>query len=212
MKQAHYKKEFFDAISKYGRIKVVSLEEGNAVLTLMIDDVIQIQTRREGSFFKTVERVLSELGEGLEVLHIGLGLGMSLSLLAESPKVRSIDMIEINEEMVKACEVAKDHNHNVLKNEKVNLIVEDGFKFVQKIDKKYDLILIDVLPSNLESSLRLSSSLGAFKHFKRLLNPNGLLHVFLAGEALMCIEPLKECFPDLDVKQYTVNDFVFRWR
>jgi len=52
----------------------------------------------------------------------------------------TVDVVEINEKVVEANKVMTD----VLKNPRVNLIVDDGLHYLRINNKKYDSILIDI--------------------------------------------------------------------
>lgn len=80
---------------------------------------------------------LEEYGK-LDVLNIGLGCGLTLEKALEFNT--TVDVVEINEKVVEANKVMTD----VLKNPKVNLIVDDGLHYLRYNSKKYDSILIDI--------------------------------------------------------------------
>ena len=74
----------------------------------------------------------------LDVLNIGLGCGLTLEKCLEYNT--SADVVEINEQVVEANKVMTD----VLKNPRVNLIVNDGLSHLRQNNKKYDSILSDI--------------------------------------------------------------------
>lgn len=80
---------------------------------------------------------LGEYGE-LEALNIGLGCALTLDKCLEYNTV--VDVVEINEKVVEANKVMTD----VLKNPRVNLIINDGLSYLRSNSKKYDSILIDI--------------------------------------------------------------------
>jgi len=80
---------------------------------------------------------LEEYGE-LEALNIGLGCALTLDKCLEYNT--DMDVVEINEKVVEANKVMTD----VLKNPRVNLIINDGLSYLRSNSKKYDSILIDI--------------------------------------------------------------------
>ncbi len=80
---------------------------------------------------------LEEYGE-LEVLNIGLGCGLTLEKCLEYNT--SIDVVEINEQVVRANKIMTD----VLKNPRVNLIIDDGLNYLRSNNKQYDSIIMDI--------------------------------------------------------------------
>ena len=77
------------------------------------------------------------------VLVIGGGDGGSVRELVKYPSILSIDMVEIDESVVRACEKYFPITTTGLKDKRVNLLFEDGLKFVMNTKKKYDLIIVD---------------------------------------------------------------------
>jgi len=75
----------------------------------------------------------------LDVLNIGLGCGLTLSKILEKVDPE-VDIVEINPVVVEANSLISD----VLWDEKVNLIMDDGLHFLRKSKKDYDVIIIDI--------------------------------------------------------------------
>jgi len=89
---------------------------------------------------KVVTKSLEPLNsEDLNVLNIGLGCGLSLEEILKNVD-NQVDIVEINPVVVEANKFMTD----VLNNEKVNLIVQEGFDYLRKTDKIYDSIIIDI--------------------------------------------------------------------
>lgn len=76
--------------------------------------------------------------EKLKVLNIGLGCGLTLSRALEYNV--EVDVVEINPKVVMANKLMTD----VLEDKKVNLILDDGLRYLRESEKVYDVILIDV--------------------------------------------------------------------
>ncbi|MFC2044146.1 spermidine synthase [Chloroflexota bacterium] len=140
----------FYSPSPYGLIEVV-------------DDTLYIEGREQCSRSYLVwSREASERGMAvwaleslrdtigtLEVLNIGLGCGLTLEKALEYDT--TVDVVEINQQVVLANKVMT----NILTNPRVNLIVDDGLRYLRGNNKKYDSILIDVENPAVAHSLKL---------------------------------------------------------
>ena len=80
-----------------------------------------------------------------EVLLIGLASGVTVGSVAQYP-VRKIDAVEISREVTDALPLFSDINHDVLRDPRVNLILQDGRNHLLLSEKKYDVIISE--PSN----------------------------------------------------------------
>jgi spermidine synthase len=136
--------------SPFGEVSVArSVEENKEVVSLMIDR--RLQCNNKDWDVKNVSEVhiaqdalaLSK-SESLKVLSIGLGCGITTGVLAASPQVDHIDVVEINPEVPSATAHFNEWNGSVLENEKVNLIIADGYEFLRRNSEKYDLIIVDI--------------------------------------------------------------------
>jgi spermidine synthase len=125
----------FYAPSPYGLVKVVND-------TLYIDEKEQCslcypENTSERMMVVYALTPLEEYGE-LDVLNIGLGCGLTLGECLEYDT--SVDVVEINYQVV----LANKAMTNVLTNPRVNLILDDGLHYLGCSKKKYDSVLIDV--------------------------------------------------------------------
>jgi spermidine synthase len=154
----------FYSDSPYG---VVKIKEG----TLYIDEKSQCSSNygQDASERLMADYALSNLEKekNIDVLNIGLGCGLTIERALNYDV--QIDIVEINPKVVLANKLIS----NVLKEKRVNLIIDDGLDFLRKKDKKYDVILIDV-----QNPLAISSSnlytVEAFNIVKESLNGNGI--------------------------------------
>lgn len=81
----------------------------------------------------------------IDVLCIGLGGGRIPLKIIEKDIVKSLDVIEINPQMLEILEFFD--TEKILKDKRVNIIFEDAFDFVKSSTKKYDFIVIDITNS-----------------------------------------------------------------
>jgi spermidine synthase len=136
--------------SPFGEVSVTrSIEENKEVVSLLIDR--RLQCNNKDWDVKNVSEVhiaqdalkLSKK-DSLNVLSIGLGCGITTGVLAASPQVSHIDVVEINPKVPDAAAHFNEWNGNVLENEKVELIIADGYEFLRRNSQKYDLIIVDI--------------------------------------------------------------------
>jgi len=131
----------YSAKSKYQEVQIVdSVDFGKM---LLIDGVVQT-TEKDGFIYnEMIAHVpLSMHKNPKKVLIIGGG-DLGAAFEATKYPVERIDVVEIDEEVVKASkeylkEVSKD-----LKDERVNVLFEDGAKFVKNKKGEYDVIIVD---------------------------------------------------------------------
>ncbi|MDD5222730.1 MAG: fused MFS/spermidine synthase [bacterium] len=80
------------------------------------------------------------------VLVIGLGSGVTAGGLARRPEVKKLDVVEIEPAVVEAADFFAPLNHDVLRNPKVRIILEDARTCILASRTRYDLIISE--PSN----------------------------------------------------------------
>jgi spermidine synthase len=108
-----------------------------------------------------------------DVLSIGLGCGFTLNAIVKNSKVRKVDVVEINPLMPEAAKCFNKFTDNVLDNPKVNIIFNDGYKYLLNTKRKYDLIIMDIE----HPSVIYSSNLYTLEFYKLVndaLNKGGL--------------------------------------
>ena len=86
--------------------------------------------------------------EGLSVVVVGLGLGISTAVFSQLEEVKHIKAIEISPKVVEGIRQAPSYlNFEVFQKKKVNIVEEDAFKYFTKIREKFDIIVSQ--PSNI---------------------------------------------------------------
>jgi len=128
--------------SPYGEIEITDNE-------LLIDGRVQCSLDYKQGEIVIVPKVLSSFNSrDLDVLNIGLGCGFTLTEIVESVD-NQVDIVELNPVIVEANKLIS----NILENENVNLIIDDGFDYLRKTNEWYDVIVIDIEnPSVIHSS------------------------------------------------------------
>ena len=189
-KEEDYVKEGYQfyAPSPYG---LVTVKNG----FLLIDGRLQCCTRYddEGVDKRLAYTALEPIKQNsrLFVLNIGLGCGLSLEKCLEYNS--TVDVVEINEQVVNANKVMSD----VLQDPNINLVIDDGLNFLRSNNKKYDSIIMDTeLPHVAHSSYLYT--VDAFLIVSKSLKQNGTytLRNFKASDRFQDIlyYSLKEVF------------------
>jgi spermidine synthase len=78
-----------------------------------------------------------------KVLVIGGGDGGTVRELSRYDYIESIDLVEIDEEVVEACKKYLGQTACGFEDKRVKVYCDDGLKFVRKYVNEYDLILVD---------------------------------------------------------------------
>jgi spermidine synthase len=111
---------------------------------LVLDDAIQTTAADGFIYNEMITHVpLSIHKNPKRVLIIGGGDVGAAREVAKHPEIEQIDMVEIDELVVKAC---KEHLPEVsgnLTDPRVNFIFQDGVEFVQDAEPIYDIAIID---------------------------------------------------------------------
>jgi spermidine synthase len=77
------------------------------------------------------------------VLVIGAGDGGAIRELVRYPEIEHIDLVEIDEMVIKVCRDFLPKTAGKLDDERVHIHYEDGLKFVRHRENEYDLIIVD---------------------------------------------------------------------
>jgi len=77
------------------------------------------------------------------VLIVGFGIGVTTSTVLQHREVRSVECVELAEELKEAAGFYKELNNDVVNDPRLLIIGDDGRHYLQMTDKKYDLISSD---------------------------------------------------------------------
>ncbi|MCI8760998.1 MAG: polyamine aminopropyltransferase [Clostridia bacterium] len=112
-----------------------------------------------------------------KVLVLGGGDGLATRELLKYDEVEKIVLVDIDKEMTDLCtndtQIAK-LNENALKNEKVTIINQDAYLFVQENEEKFDVIIIDFPDPNNESLNKLYTNI-FYQYIESNMTPNGVM-------------------------------------
>ena len=160
--------------SKYQEIIVIENEYyGKA---LMLDGCWMTSLKDEKYYHEClVHPALSRIDEKSNVLIIGGGDGGTLRECIKYTKISKIDLVEIDEEVIKISkEFLKEIGGEAWNDKRLKIHIDDGVQWVKKTkDNFYDVIFIDCSDPSEFSNLLFSDSF--YKECKRILKPMGIL-------------------------------------
>ncbi len=128
--------------TKFQKLDVYETEGFGRLLTL--DNLVMVTERDEFIYHEMIAHVplfSHELPE--TVLVIGGGDGGTVREILKHKTIKHIDMVEIDEAVVKAAKEYFPSLSCELDNPKVKLHFKDGVEFVKNIKNFYDVIIID---------------------------------------------------------------------
>jgi predicted membrane-bound spermidine synthase len=166
-----------------GQLAVVETKTGERTRTMYINQVPQTVVNPDqlpASLWKYPHRLAmlaSIKKENSKALMIGLGGG---SIAMELHKMGfSVDAVELDR---RVPELAAKYFG--FKSDEIPVYIDDGRHFIRTTDKKYDLVIIDVLNGEVQPHHMFTTE--SFAEIKQILEPDGMLMInnqgFLLGE------------------------------
>lgn len=135
-------RQLYTGKSEYQRIDVFdSLEFGRV---LLLDGYVMLTERDEFIYHEMIVHVpMCACPEAKRVLIIGGGDGGAVRELTRYSTVEQIDLVEIDEQVVRVCQEYLPQTAGKLTDPRVNMIFEDGLKYIRHHENEYDLIIVD---------------------------------------------------------------------
>jgi len=136
------KEQLYHDKSPFQDIDFFSSEEFGTFFTL--DGLMMVTEKDEFIYHDMISHVPMAVNPNIEnVLVIGGGDGGTVRELTRYKNIKNIDMVEIDEMVVKACKKYLPLTSSKLDDQRVNLFFEDGVAFIERKANEYDLIIID---------------------------------------------------------------------
>lgn len=135
-------KQLYTSQSEFQRIDIFESKEFGRFLTL--DGYMMLTEKDEFIYHEMMVHVPMAVHPSVrKVLVIGGGDGGTVRELVRYPQIEEIDLVEIDEEVVKACKEFLPQTACGFQDPRVKLYYEDGLRFIRKYVDTYDLILVD---------------------------------------------------------------------
>lgn len=128
--------------SEYQRIDIFESKEFGRFLTL--DGYLMLTEKDEYIYHEMITHVPMAVNPDIKnVLVIGAGDGGTVRELTWYDHIEHIDMVEIDEMVVRLCKEYIPQTACKLSDPRVDIHYEDGLRFVRRKENEYDLIIVD---------------------------------------------------------------------
>ncbi|MFA9463193.1 MAG: polyamine aminopropyltransferase [Velocimicrobium sp.] len=135
-------RQLFTAQSDYQRIDVFDSKEFGRFLTL--DGFMMLTEKDEFIYHEMIVHVPMAVHPNVKrVLVIGAGDGGVIRELTRYTSIDHIDMVEIDELVVEVCKKYLPLTACSLDDPRVDIMYQDGLKYVRSKENEYDLIIVD---------------------------------------------------------------------
>ncbi|MBQ1469456.1 MAG: polyamine aminopropyltransferase [Schwartzia sp.] len=135
-------KQLYTGQSEFQRIDIFDSEEFGRVLAL--DGYVMLTEKDEFMYHEMIVHVpMCVHPNPRKILVIGGGDGGTVRELVKYSSVESVDLVEIDEDVVTACKEYLPQTAGMLEDPRVNTHFEDGLKFIRHHENEYDLIIVD---------------------------------------------------------------------
>lgn len=135
-------KILYSGKSDFQNIEIFESETFGRIM--VIDGYIMLTEKDEFIYHEMIVHVpMSVIANPRNVLVIGGGDGGTVRELVKHGCIEKIDFVEIDGDVIKVSREFLPNVSGSIDDEKVNILVGDGIKFVEETDEKYDLIIVD---------------------------------------------------------------------
>jgi len=135
-------RQIFTTQSQFQRIDIFDSQEFGRMLVL--DGYLMLTEKDEFIYHEMIVHVpLAVHPTPKNVLVIGGGDGGAVRELCRYAQVERIDLVEIDQEVVSACEHYLPGVAAGFSDKRVNVYYEDGLKFIRRCYDSYDVIIVD---------------------------------------------------------------------
>ena len=135
-------RQLYSKQSDYQRIDIFETPEFGRVLTL--DGNVMLTERDEFIYDEMITHVpMSVHKNAKDILVIGAGDGGVVRELTRYDRVESIDLVEMDPQVIEACRAYLPGNACRMDDRRVHIYYENALKFIRKCEDEYDLIIVD---------------------------------------------------------------------
>lgn len=187
-------------LSKQSKYQKIVLTKHKDDLRLFINGNIQFSSFDEYRYHEALVHIpMSFSQKRSNILILGGGDGLAARELLKYSEVDKITLVDLDEEIIKICSTNNDIvklNEGALENDKVKIINDDAYKYLEKNKEPYDVILVDLPDPNDETLNKLYTNV-----FYRLcannLTETGVMAIqstspYYAKKAFWCINKTLE--------------------
>ncbi|SDN05121.1 polyamine aminopropyltransferase [Sediminibacillus halophilus] len=159
--------------------KIILTKDGNDT-RLYLNGGLQLSSTDEYRYHEVlVHPAMAQADEHRNVLILGGGDGIAAKEVLKYPDVENITLVDLDPAVVELAEQEPhllELNHGSLQDEKVEIIHQDAFQFLENTDRWFDVILVD-LPDPNDESLNKLYTKEFYSLARNHLRPEGALMV-----------------------------------
>jgi len=134
--------QLYSETSEFQRIDVFQSEEFGRFLTL--DGFMMLTEKDEFIYHEMIVHVpMAVHPMAKKILVIGGGDGGTVRELLRYDTVETIDLVEIDEQVVRVCKTYLPQTASCFEDKRINFYYEDGLKYIRHCEDDYDLIIVD---------------------------------------------------------------------
>lgn len=165
-------KVLYQEKSVYQEMKIVETDDFGKVM--LLDDVVMVTEEDEFVYHEMLTHVaLFSHPNPQDILIIGGGDGGALREVCRHARVKTATLVEIDDMVVRGARQYFPVFKEGLDNPKAKILIEDGIRFLQETEVKYDVILIDSTdPVGPATGL---FQIDFYQSCKRALKENGII-------------------------------------
>ncbi len=135
-------RQLYSGQSAFQRIDVFESQEFGRFLTL--DGYMMLTEKDEFIYHEMIVHPAFAVNPDIKhVLVIGAGDGGVARELSRYAHLETIDVVEIDEQVVNVCREFLPQTARGFNDKRVNLMFQDGLKYIRGCEDKYDLIIVD---------------------------------------------------------------------
>lgn len=135
-------RHLFSKKSDYQQIDIFDTPEFGRVLVL--DGSVMLTERDEFIYDEMITHVPMAVHPNIkDVLVIGAGDGGVVKELARYSQIERIDLVEMDPEVLEACQTYLPENASRLNDSRVNIFYDNALRFIRRYTGEYDLIIVD---------------------------------------------------------------------
>jgi len=184
----------FEVKTEHQELVIFKNEHFGNVMAL--DGIIQTTEKDEFVYHEMMVHVpLFTHGNAKSVLIIGGGDGGILREVCKHKGVEKITQVEIDAKVIEMCkQYFPGHSNGAFDDPRVNIVINDGMKFVAECQEKYDVIISDSTDPIGPGEVLFTKDFYSYCH--NILNPGGIF-VAQNGVAYMQLEEVSTSYKRL---------------
>jgi len=201
--------------SLYGKLQVIQTEEQ---ISLYINNLLNYSYPNLAASEESIHFPLLQNTEAKNVLLIGGGAGGSLKQILKYSQVE-VDYVELDPDIIRlSLQFLPESEQRILKNNRVHIFYQDGRAFLNKNQKKYDMIILN-LPEPATAQINRFYTREFFLEVREKLTKKGVFSFRVpSAENYISFElqnflaslyyTLKEAFPYIEIVPGSTNIFL----